>query len=56
MDFADQAPLTFERPGHLALGFVDPRDRAGEGVAKLLDLLRRAELARQVERAIGPGR
>ena len=50
VDFADQPPLAFERAGHLALRLLDPVDRAGEGVAQLLDFGRRAELARQVER------
>ena len=54
VDFADEAPLPFQRLRHLVLGFVDSRDGAGEGVAKLLNLLRGAELARQVERGL-PG-
>ena len=34
VDFADQAALPFERFGHFALGFFDPVDRAGKGVAQ----------------------
>ena len=52
VDFADQLALPFQRIAHLAFGFVDPLDRADEGVAKILDLGRRAELRREHKRIV----
>ena len=49
VDLADQPALALERLGHLPLRFLDPLDRAVEGVAQLLDLGRRPESLGQVE-------
>src|SRR4051812_6770343 len=52
MDFPHQPALPLERAARLAFGFLDACDGAGEGVAKLLDLLARTEPSGQLERAL----
>jgi len=52
VDLADQLPLPFQGPGHVAFRIFHPPDRASEGLAEFPNLGRRPELSRQYEFAL----